>query len=49
MTARPWPRVRKARRSSLVACGHYVLTGQLIVNRGAGRCGTSHGMNRSLE
>lgn len=31
-------RVRKARRSSVVACGHYVLTGQLIVNRGSGRC-----------
>jgi hypothetical protein len=27
-------RVRKARRSSRLACGHYVLTGQLIVNRG---------------
>jgi hypothetical protein len=26
----------KARRSALVACGHYVLRGQLIVNRGAG-------------
>jgi hypothetical protein len=26
----------KARRSSVVACGHYVLTGQLIVNRGGG-------------
>lgn len=33
MTARPWPRVRKARRSSTVGCGHYVLTGQLIVCR----------------
>ena len=28
-------RVRKARRSSAVACGHYVLTGQVIVKRGA--------------
>jgi hypothetical protein len=27
-------RVRKARRSSVVACGHYVLTGQVIVKRG---------------
>ena len=26
----------KARRSSAVACGHYVLVGQLIVNRGSG-------------
>jgi len=26
----------KARRSSRVACGHYVLVGQLIVNRGDG-------------
>jgi hypothetical protein len=32
-------RVMKARRSSAVACGHYVLAGQLIVNRGGGwRC-----------
>jgi len=32
-------RCMKARRSSVVACGHYVLTGQLIVNRGDGwRC-----------
>jgi hypothetical protein len=29
-------RVRKARRSSKVGCGHYVLTGQTIVRR-AGR------------
>jgi hypothetical protein len=28
-----WPRVRKARRSSRVHCGCYVLTGQLIVRR----------------
>jgi hypothetical protein len=34
VTAHPWPRVRKARRSSVVACGHYVTTGQLIDNRG---------------
>ena len=27
-------RVRKARRSSKVACGHYVLVGQVIVRRG---------------
>jgi hypothetical protein len=26
-------RVRKARRSSKVACGHFVLTGQVIVRR----------------
>lgn len=26
-------RVRKARKSSVLACGHYVLTGQLIVSR----------------
>jgi len=26
-------RVRKARRSSKVACGHYVLVGQVIVRR----------------
>ena len=26
----------KARRSSAVACGHYVLVGQLIVNAGDG-------------
>jgi hypothetical protein len=25
--------VRKARRSSVAACGHYVLTGQVIVRR----------------
>ena len=32
-------RCMKARRSSAVACGHYVLVGQLIVNRGDGwRC-----------
>ena len=39
MTADPLPaasRVRKARRSSTVACGHHVLTGQVIVRR-AGR------------
>lgn len=29
-------RVMKARKSSRVACGHYVLVGQLIVNRGDG-------------
>jgi hypothetical protein len=29
-------RVRKARRSSRVSCGHYVLTGHIIVRR-AGR------------
>jgi hypothetical protein len=29
-------RVRKARRSSTVACGHHVITGQVIVRR-AGR------------
>jgi hypothetical protein len=29
-------RVRKARRSSRVACGCYVLTGELIANRGEG-------------
>lgn len=37
MTADPLPaatRVRKARKSSRVACGHYVLTGQVIVRRG---------------
>ena len=37
MTADPLPaatRVRKARRSSRVGCGHYVLTGQVIVRRG---------------
>jgi hypothetical protein len=33
MTARPRTRVRKARRSSPLACGHYVLTGALIVCR----------------
>ena len=27
-------RVRKARKSSRVACGHYVLVGQVIVRRG---------------
>ena len=26
----------KARRSSVVACGHYVTVGQLIANRGDG-------------
>jgi hypothetical protein len=39
MTADPLPaatRVRKARRSSKIACGHHVLTGQVIVRR-AGR------------
>jgi hypothetical protein len=37
MTARPWPRVRKARRSSCCcACGGWITTGQLIVNRGTG-------------
>jgi hypothetical protein len=37
MTADPLPqtsRVRKARRSSRVACGCHVLTGQVIVKRG---------------
>jgi hypothetical protein len=37
MTADPLPRAdraRKARRSSVVACGHYVLVGQVIVRRG---------------
>ena len=37
MTADPLPyatRVREARRSSKVACGHYVLTGQVIICRG---------------
>jgi hypothetical protein len=29
-------RVRKARRSSVLACGHYVLHGHLIANRGQG-------------
>ena len=36
MTADPLPaatRVRKARRSSVVACRHYVLVGQVIVRR----------------
>ena len=33
MTARPWPRVRKARRSSVLACGHLVNVGNLIVCR----------------
>ena len=28
-------RVRKARRSSVVACGHHVLVAQVIVHRGA--------------
>jgi len=28
-----WPRVRKARRSSRLACGHWVNTGNLIVSR----------------
>jgi hypothetical protein len=27
-------KVRKARRSSVVACGHHVLVGQVIVHRG---------------
>lgn len=39
MTADPLPRanrVRKARRSSRVACGHHVRTGAVIVRR-AGR------------
>ena len=39
MTADPLPhatRVCRARRSSKVGCGHYVLTGQTIVRR-AGR------------
>lgn len=32
-------RVMKARRSSALSCGHYVLVGRLIVNRGDGwRC-----------
>jgi hypothetical protein len=37
MTADPLPsvaRVRKARRSSTVACGHHVLAGAVIVRRG---------------
>jgi hypothetical protein len=37
VTADPLPlanAVRKARRSSRVACGHYVLVGQVIVHRG---------------
>jgi hypothetical protein len=37
VTADPLPaatRVRKARRSSVVACRHYVLVGQVIVRRG---------------
>jgi hypothetical protein len=37
MTADPLPsvaRVRKARRSSRVSCGHHVLVGQVIVRRG---------------
>jgi len=37
MIADPLPlanRVRKARRSSRVACGHYVTAGQVIVRRG---------------
>jgi hypothetical protein len=37
MTADPLPavaRVRKARRSSRVSCGHHVLVGQVIVHRG---------------
>jgi len=29
-------RVRKARRSSKLSCGHYALTGQLIVSRDRG-------------
>jgi len=29
-------RVRKARRSSLLCCGHHVTIGQQIVNRGGG-------------
>jgi transposase len=36
MTGDPLPaatRVRKVRRSSRVGCGHYVLTGQVIVRR----------------
>jgi hypothetical protein len=39
MTGGPLPaatRVRKARRSSTVSCGHYVLVGHVIVRR-AGR------------
>jgi hypothetical protein len=39
MTADPLPaatRVRKARRSSTVSCGHYVTVGHVIVRR-AGR------------
>jgi hypothetical protein len=38
VTGDPLPgavRVRKARRSSRVGCGHYVLTGQAIVRRGS--------------
>lgn len=33
MTARRPVRVRKARRASVLACGHYVLVGALIVCR----------------
>ena len=29
-------RVRKARRASVLSCGHYVLTGQKIVSRDRG-------------
>jgi hypothetical protein len=39
MTGDPLPaatRVRKARRSSTVSCGHYVMVGHVIVRR-AGR------------
>jgi hypothetical protein len=30
-------RVRKARRASVLACGHYVMAGQRIVSRDHGR------------
>ena len=33
---KPGTRVMKARKSSRVSCGHYVLRGQLIVSRGHG-------------
>jgi hypothetical protein len=36
VTARKPVRSMKARRSSRVACGHYVHTGQVIISRGEG-------------
>jgi hypothetical protein len=43
----------KARRSATVACGHYVLRGQLIVNRGGRRtclrCALEHINNRQRQ